>query len=197
MKNRKYPTTGRQPRSSQKGRLFFIALLPDEPIQEEITAFKLECARSFQSIHALKTPPHLTLIPPFFWQEERLPELEKALRQFAAEQQGMDVELSGFNNFPPKVIFVNVIENQQLRSLQAALFHYLQTSIGLTDEKGRRFHPHLTIAHRDLKALIFPQAWAHFSKIAYSQTFKANRITLLEHLKGRWEILSEHHLSEQ
>ena len=44
---------------------FFIAILPPETIQREITDFKEEIARDFKSSHALKSPPHITLLMPF------------------------------------------------------------------------------------------------------------------------------------
>ena len=173
--------------------LFFIALLPTEDIQQEVTNFKLDCARRFNASHALKTPPHLTLIPPFPWPQARLGELGGALDDFANCQTTFEVKLQNFNYFQPRVIFVDVVENQQLEKLQLALFHHLKKSVGLEDERGNRFHPHMTIAHRDLKPGEFPKAWAHFSKIEYRRTFKAEKLTLLEHLNSRWEICEDFH----
>lgn len=172
--------------------LFFIALLPSDDIQREVTNFKKDCAHRFNASHALKTPPHLTLIPPFPWPRTRLGELGDALDDFALEQSAFEVELYNFNCFKPRVIFVDVVENQQLKDLQSALFYYLEKSVNLTDERGNRFHPHMTIAHRDLQHWIFPEAWAYFSKMEYRRKFQVDRISLMEHVHGRWEIYEEY-----
>lgn len=171
--------------------LFFIAVLPPDDIQREVTNFKKDCARLFKASHALKTPPHLTLIPPFPWHRTRLGEVGDALDDFALDQSPFDIELTNFNSFPPRVIFVDVFENQQLKDLQLALFHHLKKTVGLADERGNRFHPHMTIAHRDLKKSVFPEAWAYFSAREYERSFTAEKITLLEHLNGKWEVLEE------
>ncbi len=173
--------------------LFFIAILPGEEIQKKVTGFKQECARRFKASHSLKSPPHLTLIPPFPWPQSKLGELGKALKDFTLDQTPFDIELKNFSSFPPRVIFVDVVENQSLKGLQYALFHHLKKSVGLEDERGSRFHPHMTIAHRDLKPHAFSEAWAYFSKMEYYQTFTAEKITLLEHLNGRWEIYEDYY----
>ena len=175
--------------------LFFIALLPGEDIQREVTIFKQDCSRLFGASHALKTPPHLTLIPPFPWPRTRLTELGDALDDFAIGQHPFDIELKNFSSFPPRVIFVDVTENQQLKDLQLTLFHHLKKSVGLVDERGNRFHPHTTIAHRDLKPGVFLKAWSHFSKLEYRRTFQADRITLMEHVRGRWEVYEDYFFS--
>jgi 2'-5' RNA ligase len=175
--------------------LFFIAALPREDIQQEVTRFKQDCERLFHASHALKTPPHLTLIPPFTWPRTRLGELANALDDFALSQSELEIELRGFDCFKPKVIFIDVVVNQRLKDLQSSLFHHLEKSVRFVDERSNRFHPHVTIAHRDLNPAVFPPAWAYFSKIEYRRTFQLDRITLLEHVRGRWEMFEEYYFS--
>lgn len=169
-----------------RGPLFFIGILPDEPIQKEVTAFKQDCARLFQASHALKSPPHLTLIPPFPWPLQQLKKLENALEEFAQQQRPFELQLHGFNCFQPRVIFVDIVENQQLNILQSKLFHYLEKTLDLNDERAQRFHPHMTIAHRDLQQVQFPKAWAHFSTMEYERSFQVDGLVLLEHVERKW-----------
>jgi 2'-5' RNA ligase len=175
-----------------KDPLFFIALLPGEAIEREVTAFKQACARLFHASHALKSPPHITLIPPFPWNPANLAKLADALDDFAARQSMFPVELHDFDCFKPRVIFIKPLPNEQLDNLQATLESHLEKTVGWKDERSRGFHPHLTIAHRDLKHWLFPKAREHFSAVEYRRTFDADRLTLLEHLKGRWEIYEEY-----
>lgn len=172
--------------------ILFIALLPDEEIQREVTEFKLECQRQFGASHALKSPPHITLQAPFRWPSERVGDLEISLLGFAERQMSFLVNLENFNCFRPRVIYVDVQKNDDLSELQSELEKHLEQEFDLVDpRRGRGFHPHMTIAHRDLKQGIFPAAWAHFSKKKYSRQFLADRLTLLRHRDGRWHSWRE------
>ncbi|MGL4501873.1 MAG: 2'-5' RNA ligase family protein, partial [Planktothrix sp.] len=98
--------------------LFFIALLPPKPIQNQITEIKQYCAQTYNSRHALKSPPHITLQPPFQWLTEDLPSLEQHLTTFALNHAPIPITLSGFNAFPPRVLFVDVLKTPELINLQ-------------------------------------------------------------------------------
>lgn len=106
--------------------------------------------------------------------------------EFAQIQQPFELQLRGFNCFEPRVIFVDIVENQQLKTLQSGLFHHLEKTVGLQDERAKRFHPHITIAHRDLQRRQFPKAWEHFSKIGYERSFQVEGLVLLEHVGRKW-----------
>lgn len=171
--------------------LFFIALLPDKSIQAEITLFKQECAALFGSKHALKTPPHITLIAPFRWNISRLEELKNNLKSFTKKQTEIDIYLKGFNCFPPKVIFVNVAKNNRLTQIQSDLYSFLKITFNISNKYGNRFTPHITIAHRDLQKELFSAAWSYFSQKEYSRNFSADKISLLQHINGKWQIIEE------
>jgi len=168
--------------------LFFIALLPDLEIQQEVTAFKQECARIFGARHALNAPPHVTLILPFRWPVSKLEGLNQVLLDFAYDQFAFWLELDGFGCFRPRVLFVDVVSNKSLTGLQAGLQAQLSTQLGMRPRSGHGFHPHMTIAHRDLQESIFPEAWAHFSSRAYKRLFRAEGLALLRHEDNRWKV---------
>lgn len=170
--------------------LFLIALLPDEQLQCEVTAFKNYCAKHFQASHSLTSPPHITLIPPFSFSIAKLSNLCDSLGAFASKQTDFDVGLNGFNCFPPRVIFVDVEPNIALTRLAADLNAHLERTVGLKRESSHGFNPHMTIAHRDLQRHIFPKAWAHFQKLEFKRKFKAEELTLLRHEQGRWNVES-------
>lgn len=168
--------------------LFFIALLPGEELQREVTAFKNYCNEHFGASHALTSPPHITLVPPFPWSMAKLTELGEALDDFAAEQTPFEVKLRDFGCFAPRVIFVDIVPNQKLSALAAKLATHLERRTGLKRETDHGFNPHMTIAHRDLESRMFPKAWAYFSKKEYRRTFRAGGLTLLRNERGRWEV---------
>jgi len=45
--------------------LYFFAVVPPEEIQSSVTDIKQDFKERFNASHALKSPPHITLIPPF------------------------------------------------------------------------------------------------------------------------------------
>lgn len=178
-----------------KEQLFFIAVLPDETIQQEVTDFKNYLAAHFGASHALKSPPHITLFPPFKWQSNRVDALAQALDDFAVEQDSFSLTLKNFSSFPPRVLFVDVAPSEYLRSLQQDLARYLEKELHLkNDRESHGFNAHMTIAHKDLKRELYSKAWVYFSKQTYERTFLVSAITLLEHKGGRWEVYEDFEL---
>lgn len=170
-----------------KESLYFIALLPDSTIYQEVMTFKEEVASSFGSKAALRSPPHITLHMPFKWKEGKEDVLRQMLRNFSFNYP-YDVALNGFGAFPPKVIFVDVVQNETLNLFQKQLAQHIRTQLNIfnSDYKDRPFHPHMTIAFRDLKKARFKEAWNHFDDIGYKATFQVKGFHLLKHDGKRW-----------
>ncbi len=172
-------------------KLYYIAIIPSELIQKEVTVFKQYCADHFQARHAFKSPPHITIIPPFRLQVTAIPALGETLRDFAGKQSSFNIELKDFDCFPPSVIFVDVRPNPELTNLAHNLADHLENQLGLKQRKEFPFHPHMTIAHRDLKETIFPLAWAYFEQCEYEAIFYAKGLTLLQHENKIWKVAGE------
>jgi 2'-5' RNA ligase len=168
--------------------LWFIAVLPPPEIQEEVTAFKLQAKERFKSKHALKSPPHLTLIPPFRMQEAKLDRLHSFLTEFAASRHSFELELSGFDCFAPRVIFVDIAPSEALNDLQAHLKRELLASFELELRMRSGFHPHMTIAFKDLSRSKFEEAWSFFNRQTYERPFIVNAVFLLKYEDRRWKI---------
>ena len=169
--------------------LFFVALLPNEAIQKEVTQFKEYAAEHFRSSRALRSPPHITLALPFRWPESRVGALCDALELFATEEKSFRLGLNNFNCFAPRVIFVDVERKFELQELQSRLTAYLQARLGLENKTHRDFSPHVTVAFKDLHRRVFPEAWAYFSRLNYEREFLADALALLQHNGKRWEVL--------
>jgi 2'-5' RNA ligase len=173
--------------------LFFIALLPPQAIQDYATGVKCHFDQYYNSRHAFKSPPHITLFPPFKWQPERLEILSCSLSTFAASQSSIPVALDSFGAFPPRVIYIQVDRSNALLDLHQWLLEHLETSIQLTDsrEKSRPYAPHMTVAFRDLTKENFKLAWKEFKDRSLHFEFTATHLTLLKHDGQRWQIHSE------
>ncbi|MBD2388850.1 2'-5' RNA ligase family protein [Cylindrospermum sp. FACHB-282] len=172
---------------------FFIALIPPPHIQDYTNEIKQYFADQYASCGAQKSPPHITLQPPFEWADTNLSVLEASLKEFARGQKSVPMTLSGFDAFPPRVIYINVVISQPLLTLQANLMAYLASSLGIVDQvsQSRPFAPHLTVAFRDLTRQNFRAAWPEFQQRQLHFEFTADNLTLLLHDGKRWNIKSE------
>ncbi len=178
-------------------RRFFVSLLPPQSIQDEVTEIKLYFAKCYQSCHALKSPPHVTLQPPFQWECSRLADLEASLANFAASYPPVPITLDGFGVFPPKVIYVNVIKTPELMGIQPLLMADLETNLNIIEaSKQRSFSPHMTVAFRDLTRENFRKSWAEFEHQPFHHEFVAQSLTLLQHDGTLWNVLSEFPLAQ-
>jgi 2'-5' RNA ligase len=170
--------------------LYFIALLPNDKISDEITAFKNEAKTRFDSKHALKSPPHITMIPPFRVYDNELEQVIKTINVFSKKQFIFNIELFNFNHFGKFVIYIDVIENKSLQEFHKDLNQTMEIEFQIIDKfKDRPFSPHLTIAFKDLKQSIYPMAWEYFSNINYERHFEANHLALLKHENKKWQII--------
>lgn len=168
--------------------LYFIAILTPETINQQVLEWKQYMREQFHCKVALKSPAHITLISPFGMADTAQPEMQALLEPFAASQQPFSIRLKNFAAFEPRVIYADVLPNPSLSALQTALEAMLLQSRRFPVKKeDRSFHPHITIANRDLQKEDFPLAWQHFQQLTYEASFTANTLTLLKHNEHRWE----------
>jgi len=175
---------------------YFIAVLPPPPISAEINEIKNYIAEKFHSKAALRSPPHITLYMPFWWEEEE-EKLKDYLLKFAAEQTPLEIALKGFGAFPPRVIYIKIKAPHEFEILQFSLKDYLRDKPGIFNEKffSRPFRPHLTVAFRDLTKIDFERAWLEFKNKQFNHRFKMNALCLLKHNGKHWEIDEEFKMS--
>lgn len=153
----------------------------------------------FTSRHAQKSPPHITLQPPFRWVNADVPRLEAFLQEFAHQKQSLLITLNGFNAFPPRVIYIDVVRSQELLQLQAHLMAQIEAKLGIIDKVGRKrpFTPHVTVAFRDMSRQNFKAAWPEFAHRQVDFEFMADRLTLLIHDGRCWQLKSEFGLQDE
>ncbi|MBW4510943.1 MAG: 2'-5' RNA ligase family protein [Scytonematopsis contorta HA4267-MV1] len=172
---------------------YFIALLPPKDIQNYANEVKQYFADKYNSRHAQKSPPHITLQPPFQWSNADELILESKLREFASVREAIPITLLNFAAFSPHVIYIDVVKFPQLMTLQAELMVYVESNLGIIDKAGksREFAPHMTVAFKDLTKQNFKAAWSEFEKREIHFEFTAENLTLLQHDGTKWDIKSE------
>lgn len=173
--------------------LYFIAIIPPSPIFEQSSELKNHFKEHYLSKASLNSPPHITLHMPFEWKVKKEEELVSELRLFSKSKETFELELKNFGCFVPRVIFINVIENEPLRDVQLELHRWCKRELNIFNAqyKDLPFHPHLTLAFRDLKKPMFEKAREEFKDKKFSGSFIADRFTLLKHNGKVWESFKE------
>ena len=173
--------------------LYFIALLPPQEIQDYANEVKQYFADNYNSKHAQKSPPHITLQPPFKWDSENLPLLQECLQKFVVGRDAIQITLDGYNAFAPHVIYIDVVQTPDLMNLQADLISYLENNLEIVDKigKSRGFTPHMTVAFKDLKKSQFKAAWVEFENRKLHFDFPVPKLTLLKHENKLWNVTKE------
>jgi 2'-5' RNA ligase len=169
---------------------YFIALVPPSPILEQAQQWKEYFKTQFNSKAALNSPPHITLHMPFEWKQEKENLLIEKLSVFATTQNPVELELKNFGCFPPRVIFIQVVQNSELKALQSSLAHFCKTELNLfnANRLDLPYHPHLTVAFRDLKKQVFPKAWGVVKDLDFETKFICQELVLLIHTGKFWQV---------
>ena len=174
----------------QDQELYFIAIIPPEPIYNDVMELKYHLAENYESKAALRSPPHITLHMPFKWRQDKEERVEEVLKDLVSDQPLIDLELTGFGAFKPRTIFIQVEKNEPLSELHIALKKSMKRKLNIfnADYQDRPFHPHMTVAFRDLKKTQFTKAWEKLKSEPFEASFTVGDISLLKHNGKFWKV---------
>jgi len=165
--------------------LYFVALTPEASFTRFIRKLQQEMCDQFGVCHALRTPPHITLVPPFRALADQEVDLNKALLSISFDS--FQLPILGMGRFGKRVIFVKPEVNPELKLLHTSA----QKAFELWSKPEQRpFHPHFTIGYRDLEP-VFLKAWKHFEAHDIPSEMCIENIVLFKYQEKRWEILTK------
>lgn len=168
---------------------YFLALVPPDEIKEKAEEIKLRIRDEFGIKYALKSPPHITLKMPFNFNEAKEDYLVGLLGKELRNQEPFRVKISGVGTFGNRVIFLRIEDSAPLRVLQENLKVFCKRELHLTAElSDRNFHPHLTLAFKDLKVSHFSEVLSRVRQMALDSEFSSEELVLLKRLDGKWKI---------
>ena len=172
---------------------YFIGVIPPEPLFGAIQGLKNHFKEAYGAKAALRSPAHITLHMPFLWPVKKEQRLTETLGQFAIAQKPLGLTLNNFSCFPPRVIFVDVAKSDELEQLQRTLHRHCKQNLNLfnANYQDRPFHPHITLAFRDLRKDAFELAWKEFMNRELTGSFIVNTISLMKHNGSVWERFAE------
>ena len=168
--------------------LYYIAVVLPSPLADTVKTLQNRVHTEYHSRAALRSPPHITLQAPIRLVLDQVGVLKQVLTEFASSYSAVSIELDGFGCFPPRVVFVRVIENQALSLIQHDLIKTLTEHqiVGSGEQALRAFRPHVTIAFRDLIQRHFRSLWGEVEHKSFVDRFTAGGITLLRHNGKIW-----------
>lgn len=171
---------------------YFIAIVPSESVLKQMTAIKQNIFQNYGTKGALLSPAHITLHMPFSWDDNKEEKLISVL-QTIKQLTDLSIELNGFGCFEPRVVFINVKPNNELNSLQTEVVKHCKQKLNLFNqaENLRGFHPHITIAFRDLKKPVFYKLWEEYQQKVFTETFNCNSICLMKQIGEQWVVYKE------
>lgn len=172
---------------------YFIGVLPSDHLYEQISSIKLSFSEKYRSIAALRVQPHITLHMPFYWPNRKEQELVNSLQYFSKMHKAFELTLAGYGSFPPKVIFIDVKHSEPLRHIQSLLHRFCKIHFGVLNAnyKDLPFHPHITIAFRDLKKPSFYNAWEEYRTKPFDGIFKVCKLYLLKQIHNDWTLFEQ------
>ena len=169
--------------------LFFLALLPPQEIRDELREWQHWTAKNFQVRSPLLSPPHVTIYPPVRWPLAALAAWKNSLKDFASNHAEFSVTVEGFNHFDKEVIFAHVEQSPPIMDFQKSFIRYWTESLGAKSPKhANSYHPHITLAFRNLTPVSFTGIWEKFGSLPYTRQFNAKEMVLLKHQTTGWEI---------
>jgi 2'-5' RNA ligase len=175
---------------------YFIAFIPPAPVYDEALALKYYFQEKYKSKAALNSPPHITVHMPFRWKETKEHDLTQKLQRFVKDFDPIKICLDNFSSFPPRVIFINVANSVALNDFQRSIQRFCKKELNLFNANYREdpYHPHLTLAFRDLKKQVYKEAWEEFKVKEFKAEFMADKLALLKHDGKRWNVYKDFNL---
>ncbi len=169
--------------------LYYLCLVCPDPAASAVRAYQEWMLSHHGCKAALKSPPHITLVPPFRWPEEHASMLKQVLSGFRFSLPSLEIHCNQFGHFGERVLYIRIAENPALSRLASSLGAYLEEKTeGRVTAPLRAFTPHITIATRDMSAPVFRAAWAHFSSREFSASFAIRHFSLMRWDAGQWLI---------
>jgi 2'-5' RNA ligase len=166
---------------------YFIAINLPEPLNSRIEKIKKHISEEYGTRSVLKSPPHITIVPPFFWGNET--ELIGLVKAF--NYPPFNIELNGYQAFQASVVYIDVEENEHITQLhQTFNAHFFGRYPQLKKKYPFPFQPHITVGNRDWKWDEFKRCWDDMRDLPFEASFMFTHLSLLKNVEGLWMVIA-------
>src|SRR5205085_11268941 len=98
--------------------MYFIAIVLPQFLNEKVLGYKNLMLEKYNCRVGLKSPAHITIIPPFWMEEEKEQQLVTDINLISKPFYLFTISTNNFSAFKPKTIFVATQPNEQLDELK-------------------------------------------------------------------------------
>lgn len=100
------------------------------------------------------------------------------------------IKTKNFSAFKPRTIFIDVEKTKELDNLKQNADNFFRNNSSYKMKvDGKPFHPHITIATRDLFKKSFYGCWPVFEREEFLKEWEANGLGVLRHNKKNWDVI--------
>jgi 2'-5' RNA ligase len=171
-------------------KMYFVAIVLPEELNKEVRVFKDRMLAKWGCKVGLKSPAHITLIPPFWMDETLQTELLRDLDVLCSSLHPFPITTNNFAAFKPRTIFIQPVLHEGLKKLKRATDSFCKAHKQYGAKADNRpFHPHITIATRDLHKQAFAEAWLYFEQQKFEVVFDAKGLSVLRHNTQAWDVI--------
>jgi 2'-5' RNA ligase len=169
--------------------MYYIAIVLPYQLDEKVKKLKQYMFDKYNCKVGLKSPAHITIMPPFWEQPEKEADLIQDLDHLSDSLYQFQLETAGFSAFKPRTIFIAVKQNEHLNRVKKQTDDFFDNKDYKIKKENRLFHPHITIATRDLFKKDFAEAWPYFENMKFEESWMAEGLSLLRHNKKNWDVI--------
>ena len=169
--------------------MYFIAIVLPKDLDEKVLKYKNLMFEKYNCKVGLKSPAHITLVPPFWMDEEKQERLIADINSLSDQVKPFLISTNNFSAFKPKTIFISTAPSDQLSQAKIATDEFFKNkSFYNVKTETRPFHPHITIATRDLYKKSVQEIWPWFAEKKFEEQWTAEGISVLKHNKKNWDV---------
>ena len=173
---------------------YYIALVPSVKISEEILKFKQAAESKFGTKLALRSPAHVTLVPPFIANDDELKQVLTILKAQIKQHKELSITIDGCSNFGSHTIYLQVKNNSRINKLFEDLFDLVAKVVNPAGY--RQFVPHITLANRDIPSQSFSEMLTYFKAFNYQCQTVINQVAIFKLVDQKWQLHKTYVLSK-
>jgi 2'-5' RNA ligase len=170
-------------------KMYFIAIVLPGELNKKVLRWKNLMHENYGCKVGLKSPAHITFIPPFWMDQENEKQLLEDVDTISAFAQQFEIATKNFLAFKPRTIFIDVVVNEELRTLKASIDEFFSKNNYKIKIDERPFHPHITVATRDLHKNDFHEAWPSFETREFKTKWRTSGLSVLRHNSKTWDVI--------
>lgn len=171
----------------ETNKLYFVALLPDDNTCKLVADYKQVIYRQFACKAALKSPAHITLVPPFMMNNAQLEQVMVEMKKISSTATKFRIQTEGWNHFTNRTIYLDCQNSQYLAKIHARC-QELAMQIGINISQ-RNFIPHITLANRDINAQQYDSLWEIVNNMDYPKSVIIDSLVIFEQTPNQWHPL--------